>query len=250
MEPLRPYRHRNSPEHPYVVRREELWELYALSRVNDYLLLAYQGSPLCTPKVPLATYVQFFRALGLGPFEEPVFSSFYHEIVEAEAAPPEDEAAEIGRVFWPGLRFGDLLFSRAGVRVRAPVRLIDPRTAPYSTLYFAHRRLRRATEDQSQGWGHNAQWRTAFRRDYEEAGQVYFNVDGSIDISGDVSGPERAGGPTRDDLNAVLPGAARRELLMHRCRVTGDGSGRDLWPYDDTLRLRKGEHWDAAGPTT
>jgi hypothetical protein len=42
MHPLEPYKRRNAASNPYAVQREALWDLYALSRVSDYLLTAFQ----------------------------------------------------------------------------------------------------------------------------------------------------------------------------------------------------------------
>jgi hypothetical protein len=75
----------------------------------------------------------------------------------------------VEEVLWPGFWFGDLLFSRAGVRVRAPQHLIDATVATTSTLYFTFRREPRRTNDLSHGWGSNSQWRTSFPRFYSDA---------------------------------------------------------------------------------
>jgi hypothetical protein len=260
MAPLEPYRRRNGQSNPYPVQDVDLWDLYALSRVSDYLLLPFQitatpDSDLLPPsnelqprffdasgflrrglpKISEDLYLRFFETLGFARFEERTFSPFHHEIVEVDQVTDDSAEVTIVRPLWPGLKFGDMLFSRSGVRVRAPASKIRKTVAEQSTLYFAYLRHRRKTDDLSMGWGHNSQWRTDFRRDYEDNEHYYLNVDGHIDIgSFEVS-------PDADEVRRDLPPGARRELLIHRCFVTCTLRDHDRWPFDDTLTLRKGE---------
>jgi len=97
---------------------------------------------------------------------------------------------------------------------------IDPERAARSTLYWAFARNGRPTTDLSRGWGSNSQWRTSFRRDYEADGVLYYNVD--------VVRETRGADPDLDE-------AAARELVRHRCFVTGTQPDDDRWPYDRTL---------------
>jgi len=131
--------------------------------------------------------------------------------------------------------FGEMLFARAGVGVRCSGQVLNKAIAERSTLYFAHRRLRRPTDDESVGWGHNSQWRTAFHRNYVEDDYYYFNVDGEIDI-GASDLPTGPPDPQRD-----LPSPARRELLAHRCFVRSTLSHTDYYPYCDRLTVRRDE---------
>lgn len=114
------------------------WELYALSRVSDVLLLAHQPpyeaggeAPWAHrlhlldqwPALGLDQYLHLFTGLGLSPFQETgMFDPFLHEIVEVEQAEDPEEPVRVTEVAWPGLWLGPLLFSRAGVRVRAGAR--------------------------------------------------------------------------------------------------------------------------------
>jgi hypothetical protein len=299
MRPLEPYRRRNSARNPYAVNPEHLWDLYALSRVSDHLLLAFQTfdasaigghtlraiaellppvkfpvsesgsispeelmrlldaprpSPTedeiagCFPRIGEDDYARFFEALGFERHSEPTFSPFYHEIVQVEETADDAAAVEIVRQFWPGLRYGELMFARAGVGVRCSGKVLTKAIAEQSTLYWAHRRLRRPTQDLSVGWGHNSQWRTRFRRDYADDEHYYFNVDGDIDIGGPVprwhadssevgSGEYDPG----DDPEHPLPPAARRELLVHRCFVRSTPPHGDRFPYEDTLTLERNQ---------
>jgi hypothetical protein len=117
---------------------------------------------------------------------------------------------------WPGLLFGELLFSRSGVRVRAGARYAVAGVADRSTLYDVFLRRHRETIDGSVGWGHNSQWKTDFRRDYVTLDAYHLNVDGNLDAA-DVT--EGSGG-----LSAV----EIRDLLRHRCLVRDVAKAADL----------------------
>ena len=147
------------------------------------------------------------------------------------------------RSLWPGVRWGDLLMSREGVRVRAGVQHIHKSVAETSTLYFTYRRAYRDVSDLSHGWGHNSQWRTALRRFYCTAESFHYNVDGKHDLRARSRKPDRDG---------LTPGE-RHELLVHRCFVRCEKPSGDLWPYDDTLvesrfTIDTGEH-DSVPPS-
>ncbi|MEU6374851.1 hypothetical protein [Streptomyces sp. NPDC046909] len=188
-----------------------LWELYALSRVSDVLLVGFQppGEHAGVwPAVSRDEYVRLFTGLGLTPFEEPeVFDPFLHEIVEVEQAEDPDEPIRVTDVVWPGLWFGSLLFGRAGVRVRAGVRHAVCGVADRSPLYWTYLRRHRPTVDLSQGWGHNSQWRTDFRVDLRTAAGDEVNACGREDID------------ALDWQAQELSPGERRELLRHRCLV-------------------------------
>lgn len=69
---------------------------------------------------------------------------------------------------------GELVFTRAGVHVRAGSAHAVPGIADRSTLHWEYWRRHRATSDGSFWWGHNSQWATGFRRDYiTSRGHVY-----------------------------------------------------------------------------
>jgi hypothetical protein len=89
-------------------------------------------------------------------------------------------------------------------------------------------------EDLSLGWGHNSQWGTDFRRDYEDAEHFYFNVDGAVDLRIPLSEQQEVW-----DGLADLSLDARRELLVHRCFVKCPLRHDDRWPYADTLVVAK-----------
>ncbi|MEV0177449.1 hypothetical protein AB0I00_40920 [Streptomyces sp. NPDC050803] len=221
-----------------------LWELYALSRVSDVLLLSFQPPADPAPEQPWPPHREFpveewptvtdgqyrelFTRLGMTPFEEAgAFDPFLHEIVEVEQAEDPDEPIRVTEVVWPGLWFGHVLFGRAGVRVRAGVRHAERGVADRSPLYWTFLRRHRPTEDLSQGWGHNSQWRTDFRVDVRTPTGDHLNVCGdNKDIDADLV----------TEADALLTPAERRDLLRHRTLVrTPDNI--------DALAAWSAEHW-------
>ncbi|MFD8481105.1 hypothetical protein [Kitasatospora sp. NPDC059673] len=69
----------------------------------------------------------------------------------------------------PGLLFGELLFVRAGARVRAGAHLAEPGWADGSPMYWAYRRRNRRPIDLSHGWGSGSQWGTSHRMRFRTA---------------------------------------------------------------------------------
>ncbi|KAB2348014.1 hypothetical protein [Actinomadura rudentiformis] len=211
-------------------RRLELggWRVNATPGWHGFRRLEFDG---------LAVHTKFFTDIGLTPFEHAeAFSPFHHEIF-AVVQDPGATHVTLEEVLWPGFWFGDLLFSRAGVRVRAPRHLIDAAVATTSTLYFASRREPRPTSDLSHGWGSNSQWRTSFHRFYSDEEGLHLNWDGEVDIGEDP--PRRPA----DQLDDDGPLDQRRELLLHRCFVRSalPRDEDDRFPYDDRLSLTTAE---------
>jgi hypothetical protein len=232
-----------------------LWELYALSRVSDILLLGRQ--PFDNPvdieipglALPDHEYLGLFSALGMTPFGGGVFDPFLHEIVEVEQVDDPRSPIEITEVLWPGLMLGDLLFGRAGVRVRAGAERAKRGVADRSPLYWSFRRRHRPTVDPSQGWGSNSQWRTTLRLDYRTPSGDWLNVDGDrpIDGSTELSRAHRANLSPEERL---LTPRERRELLRHRCllrvpeaasQLVGfPGWEEEFWPFGWLLPAGEG----------
>ncbi len=147
---------------------DDLWDLYALSRINDALTYHFQppppecfedrffghSKPLIVSKCPVSVeeYRVFFEAMGLTAVTQPDFCPFYHEIVEAEQALEEDSPITISGTFWPCLMLGPMLFSRAGVRVTGGSRFLCAKTAVSSPLYWTYLRRGRTAHDLSHGW--------------------------------------------------------------------------------------------------
>ena len=208
---------------------EGLWRLYALSRVNEVLLLRFQqgnadGSNYEGPELSVREYRRFAESLGLEAVSAGRFSPFFHEIVTAEPAENPSTPISLAGEYWPALMLGGMMFSRAGVAVCANKDYIQPAIAMSSTIYWAFRRKYRPCSDLSHGWGSNSQWRTSFRRDYRIGGRFHFNVDGEHDLA---KGRSYRGG--EDDLTQ----AERIELLMNRCFIKAAKPHDDLWPYGD-----------------
>ena len=218
--------------------RDDLYHWYALSRVNDQLLLALQpereGYTYAQPvHIEINDYLHFFVELGMHPFDHPTFHPFYHEIVEVEQAEDPNAPIELLEVFWPGLLLGHLLFSRAGVKVRGGANFIDKKLAEQSRLFFTFTRRSRLTRDLSQGWGSNSQWRTDFRRDYTDSSFFYYNVDGKYDLSR----PDRVMQERERKSTQPLSRVERIELLVNRCMICTkhvDYDEYDYWPFYDT----------------
>jgi hypothetical protein len=201
----------------------ELWRLYALSRVNETMLLRFQAgddrSHWQGPKLTAQEYSGFMNSLGLREVQAEEFTPFCHEIVSVDQADDDAETITVADVHWPCLMLGDLLISRAGVAVRGGRRHVVKEVAETSCLYWAYRRRHRPTTDLSVGWGSNSQWRTCFRRDYLIDGVRYYNVDAQADLLQD-----RPTGLTPQD----------RQLLIHRCFITDPEPvpAGDEWPYE------------------
>ena len=240
----------NGGDSRYYSCREHL---YALSRISDLLVLPQQkvwdflnpplwswtlesverhfswmrdvGIPQWTPSISLAERNAWLRSLGFEEFQQPTFHPFYHEIVEVEQSPDPDEPISLLGIVWPGFMLGQMMFCRAGVRIRGGERFVRKDLAEHSHLYWAFVRHNRPAVDRSHGWGHNSQWSTDFRRDYVDQDAYYYNVDGDnvngdnvngqIDIHDDEIGDP---GPYHaEDPELTLP--MRIELLTNRCFI-------------------------------
>jgi hypothetical protein len=213
---------------------ENSYNLYALSRVSDMLLLPYQpnrqNETWTGPPVTSDERTEWFLSLGMSLIEEKTFCPFYHEIVEVEQSPDPTEPITLIGTIWPGFMLDHLLFCRAGVKVRGGIQHIRKNLAETSTLCQTYWRISRPTDDASKGWGSNSQWATTFRRDYVDATTYYYNVDGEYSLNGENSPPD-------SDMQHVLDGqkltlADMVELVRHRCFIVTDkdDSQGGLWP--------------------
>lgn len=204
------------------------WNLYALNRVNDLLLLQYQQPTYDKTRLATTTaeeYQRFFLHLGFEVYWPERFTPFRHEIVRVRQSPDDDEPISVVDFVWPGLSLGELMFSRAGVEVAAGRNHCVKEIAERSSLYFTHRRAGRRAVDESHGWGSNSQWRTSHRRDYETAGRWIYNFTGEEPLHKPAELPA--------DPSNTLPLAERIELLKHRSFITTTKPHDDLYPYSD-----------------
>jgi hypothetical protein len=184
---------------------EELWRLYALSRIVEILRLRLRSGE----------HAELMQLLGMQRIERPAFHPFFHEIVTVEQAVEERAGIEVVKESWPGYLLGPLLVCRAGVAVTAGAAHVDKTIAETSAMYWAFARRDRRTVDLSQGWGGNSQWRTFFRRDYLLDGVLHYNVDAQLFTH------------SPDDLTAE----EQLELLRFRCFVKCTKPDEDRWPY-------------------
>ncbi len=203
-----------------------MWNLYALSRVNDLLLMSFRSSAVDAklPTISHGEYESFFTAIGFNLTQIGAFNPLHHEIVRVEQAADDNEPIQVYEQLWPELMLGQMVFSRAGVSVLGGRNHIKKEVAEHSTLYFSFWRANRKTSDLSMGWGHNSQWRTNFRRDYQVGKTCIYNVDGITQLKAHDSSSLDEDGLTM---------AERIEHCRFRCLVVTRKPDDDLWPYDD-----------------
>jgi hypothetical protein len=167
-----------------------LWQMYAASRVRDVLLLAHQPGPADDSvreldealgrrqprfrSVPVDQVTQFFASMGCRPVTDTSFDPILHEIITCEPDCDADAPIQVTGHAWPALMIGELVFTRAGIHVRAGSLHAVPGIEDRSTLHWEYWRRHRITSDGSFFWGHNSQWKTELRRDYiTSRGRVY-----------------------------------------------------------------------------
>lgn len=252
------FRRLNEPQNPYPVENDDLWSFYALSRVCDWLIAAFEPlNPVrengsCKPaslNFSLSQFVDFWGRIGISHCEPAAYHPFWCEIAAIEEALGSDAPPQIEEIFWPALTFGDLLICRAGVRVRAGRDVLNPTIAATSPLYFTYHRANRKTYDLSHGWGHNSQWNTGFRRDYVWRDFLIFNADGlprlnqptflsTLSWHDEPQLPSHRFFAAQRGSNESLNLEQREELLTKRSFVVTSPDDEEFWPYDDTLLLQ------------
>jgi hypothetical protein len=231
--------------HPYEPGDEQFWAslalLYAASRVRDVLLLAHQPAPANPGElhdmdemlgrtrpsfaaVPVARVTGFFAQIGCRAVTVARFDPALHEIVVCETAPASDAPITITGQLWPALMIGELVFTRAGVTVRAGAAHARPGVADRSTMYWEYWRRHRPTIDGSFGWGTNSQWQTAFRRDYRTTRGSVFNLDARSAPAPDLS---------------ELTGAEAAEFVKNRCPLRAEPDDQ-FDPPDQMIDERSG----------
>lgn len=232
---------------------EDLWRLYALSRVLEVMALSFQtgradGSDWPGPGMTVQEWCSFAERLGLTVHVPQRFSPFDCELYRPENGNDPDQPITLAKVHWPCLMLGNLLICRAGVAALGGRKVFSAHVAETSTLYWAYWRKYRRCADLSNGWGSNSQWSTSFRRDYRIDGRLYYNVDGEYDLA-----PHKPINPyhpprpqpvypwqEREEQKYPLTRRERLELLIHRCFIVADKQQPGLWPYDDKIVLREG----------
>jgi hypothetical protein len=230
---IRDYGSRQGKPFP-VAGADDLFRLYALSRVCETLLLGFQKSNADAgdwtgPVLSASEFERFVEAVGLTIVHPIRYSPFHHEIVELEVSKKSLGAPVVLSTHWPCVMLGTMMFVRAGATVMANEHQLAPGVADTSTIYWAYRRKNRPSNDLSMGWGSNSQWRTCFRRDYQVGGKYYFNVDGKNDLARVPNGAVDDQGLSKDE---------RIELLVNRSFLITQKPHDDLYPYDDTFSIK------------
>jgi hypothetical protein len=221
--------------------REDLWRLYALSRVLEVMALSFQagnadGTDWRGPGFSVDQWCSFAERLGLTVHVPQRFSPFDCELYRPENGNEPDQPITLAKVHWPCLMLGNMLICRAGVSALGGRNVFSAQLAETSTLFWAYWRKYRPHEDLSHGWGHNSQWSTSFRRDYRVDGRLHYNVDGEHDLAArKPTGPYHGSGTD----NYQLTREERVELLTHRCLIVADKERRGLWPYNDKIVLEE-----------
>lgn len=213
---------------------DDLWSLYAVSRVTELLALPFQegradGSDWPGPLISEDELASFSQSIGLEVIRPEKYSPFHHEIVELTCSPDPAQGPKVTKHHWPCLMLGPLLLMRAGAAVSAGSSIMHPEIAASSTLYWAYRRKNRPHQDLADGWGSNSSWRTDFRRDYHVGDTFHFNVDGEVDLS-------TLPAETRNE--AGLDPDERIELLVNRCFITVPKEHTDQYPYGDRFSMK------------
>lgn len=222
------FRHHSAYDHRDEAAQAAMWNLYALSRVNDVLLGSFQSKPNDpSPKRQVAAeeYAAFFSQIGFTVVERNRYSPFSHEILRVHQSDNDGEPIGVLEQHWPLLMFGDMLFSRSGVEVIGGRQHVVKEIAEKSVMYFTFWRVNRKTFDRSKGWGHNSQWRTNFRRDYESKGKRFYNVDGRNSLNA----PKESEFDQEDGLTIEQ----RIELCKNRCFVVTSADDDDLHPFHE-----------------
>jgi len=221
---------------------QALYDLYALSRVNDMMLMAFtEGSRGYSHwrgnQFSLDERSEYLTSLGLRLAEQAAFHPFYHEIVEVEQSVDSAEPITLVETIWPCFMLGQLMFSRAGVKVRGGSDYIDKEIAENSTMYWTYNRKNRRTDDLSMGWGSSSQWGTELRRDYVGDSAFYYNVDGKLDVHEPAPQPKNP-----KFQHEPLPLADRIELVTHRCYIKSEKPDVDIlhhYTYDSIYLEKK-----------
>ncbi|WP_347254771.1 hypothetical protein [Leminorella grimontii] len=224
------YLRRLEDSRPGIVNSDDLMRLFALSVVNDHLLL-----PL---NLSREEYLHFFQELGFEPYDRPeAFTPALCEIISVGNFNSFSEGITLGRSYWPGLRLGELIFSRCAVDVYCPPEYgILNGIADKSVLYFTNQRINRPAHDCSHGWGSNSRWKTAFSRNYQSGDFTFYNVDGRMDLA------DTASRELLEDLKEQkITIDEARELLVHRCWVGKKALEDDFFPYLWRMAVKNSE---------
>jgi hypothetical protein len=237
------------------MRPNSLFLLYAAARVRDVLLFAHQPRPLdldakaafdqalfrtepSFAPVPVNWFVAFFNLIGCRATTDSAFDPILHEIVICEEDGEPDSPIQIVHELWPSFLIGHLVFTRAGVKVRAGTNHARAGIADRSCLHWEYWRRHRDTADGSFWWGHNSQWKTKFRRDYASSQGDVFNLDDGSAwadqqrrmVESALAAPDR---PTLSDPEAI-------EFVKNRCLLRNLTAAEFSPPHPQIDERRRG----------
>jgi len=208
--------------------QEDIWELYALSRVLDLLTLPFQtdndadDSDWKGPRITVAEYIEFNNLLGLEITTPFSFKPFNCEIIEAQIGMNDFEIIECN---FPAVKLNNLMIKKAGVKILLNPDKFNLNLINKSSIYWAFRRKNRKYFDLSQGWGSNSQWRTDLRLDIETENSYIYNVTGRFNLNSPTI--ELTEELNQQDLE--LNEAVELTVFRHFMKCTKDDS--DLFPY-------------------
>ncbi|XZF16557.1 hypothetical protein ACTHGU_10480 [Chitinophagaceae bacterium MMS25-I14] len=209
--------------------KEDIWELYALTRVLDMLTLRFQpdnkadGSDWPGLELSLAEYIAFNNLIGLNTEVPRSFNTFDCEIIEAREGEID---FHIDTYLFPIVRLKNLIIKRAGVNISLNPHNYNLTIINNTTIYWAHRRKNRKYEDLSHGWGHNSQWRTDLRLDIETYDSFIYNLNGKFDLNNVT--PELSAELNTENLS--IQEAIELVKFRHFIMSTKENGG--LFPYN------------------
>lgn len=208
--------------------QEDIWELYALSRVLDLLTLPFQtdndadDSDWKGPRITVAEYIEFNNLLGLEITTPFSFKPFNCETIEAQIGMNDFEIIECN---FPAVKLNNLMIKKAGVKILLNPDKFNLNLINKASIYWAFRRKNRKYFDLSQGWGSNSQWRTDLRLDIETENSYIYNVTGKFNLNSPTI--ELMEELNQQDLE--LNEAVELTVFRHFMKCTKDDS--DLFPY-------------------
>ncbi|REC53899.1 hypothetical protein DRF62_11660 [Chryseobacterium piscium] len=129
-------------EDKHIFSQEDIWELYALSRVLDILTLRFQqnnnadGTDWQGPIVSCLEYIKFCKLIGLQVSTPSSFHDFDCEIIEAKSGKIN---FQIDECFFPAIRLKNLIIKRAGLRVFLNDKNFDLNRVNNSKIYWTSR---------------------------------------------------------------------------------------------------------------
>ena len=216
--------------------QEDIWELYALTRVLDILTLQFQtnnnadGSDWLGSQLSISEYIEFATLIGLDITTPKLFNTFDCEIIEIQAGKIDFQISEC---FFPAVKLKNLMIKRAGMRISLNPANYNLTLINNASIYWTFRRKNRKYLDLSQSWGSNSQWRTDLRLDIETNNSFIYNQKGKFDLNNLTT-------ELIEELsqqNLEIQEAIELTKFRHFIKSTKDDT--DLFPYDFKYEEKK-----------